>query len=162
MTPPDIAPPSFAGMGWLLVLNLAAATLGVLVLSYAFRQTWRGWRADPDARGSAPELMRRIIGLMLAGETLRALSDALAMYGWNPAAQSSGGWGIAGRFLDPIGLGLVISGAVIWLLTEDGLMGQARTPPPFHPIWEDRETIIRMGKLAFIAVGVALCPVIFR
>lgn len=168
VTASAVAPPSFMGMDWLLVVNLTLATLGFLVFSFAARQTWAHWFRDMrevqggDRRGSAAELVRRMVGLMLTGATLRALSDALALYGWDPASRSSGGWATAGRFLDPIGLTLMIAAAVIWLLTQSGVMGQLRVQPLFKPIWEQREVMIRVGLFTFLALVMALCPVLFR
>jgi hypothetical protein len=75
---------------------------------------------------------------------------------------SSGGWATAGRFLDPLGLGLMLTAAVIWLLTRRGLIGQLRTPPPFSPMWEGWEVRKRLIAFAVAAVLLALLPVVFR
>lgn len=157
-------PPSFMGMDWLMVANLFMAAFGLLAVSFAARQTWGMWwdiRAD-DGKNSAPEITTRIIGLMLGGSTLRLLSDALALYGWDRVAQSSGGWATAGRLIDPIGIGLIVSGALVWLLTRNGLVGQLRVPPPFFPIWEDRDTKRRLAAFAVLAFLLALCPVVLQ
>ena len=158
------APLSFLGMDWLFLLNMTLAALGVLVFSYVARVTIAAWWRDRhlDARGSAPELMRRIFALFTAGATLRALSDMIALYGWNPEEASSGGWAVAGRFLDPMGFMLMLAAGVIWLLTKKGLVGQLRTPPPFQPLWEGWDMRRRLLLFAIAAFALALCPVIFR
>ncbi len=58
--PMTAAPPSFLGMEWLLAINLAAATLALLVLSFAARRVWDAWRSTPDRTNSAAELMQRM------------------------------------------------------------------------------------------------------
>ena len=158
------APPSFAGMDWLFVVNLGMAALGFLVLSFAARDIWRTWLAvrAVDPKGSAPELMFRVLTLVLTGATCRALSDGLSLYGYDPLTRSSGGWATASRFLDPMGFALMIWGVVILLLTKRGLLGQLRTPPPFMPIWEGRDIKARLAIFAACAMGLALCPVLFR
>lgn len=159
-----LAPPSFAGMDWLLVINLTAVTFGLLVISRAAYDTTVDWREEwrNGTRGSAAEITLRVVALIFWGGTCRLLSDALSLYGWNPVTQSSGGWATAGRFLDPLGVVCFATAAIIWLLTRDGLIEQARVKPLHFPLWEGRETVLRMCAFAIIALGVALCPVIFR
>jgi len=159
--PMTIAPPSFNGMGWLVVVNLAVMTIatliGVMVIVKLIGDWWK--HRALDVRWS-PAAIYRLIGILFAsGITLRCGAEAVSLWGWNPQdPAATAGYLIAKRMVDPIAVGFGVSGLMVYILSEPGLIQQQRKEPFPVDMWLAWPMVQRMlwlgGTTIIAAIGV--------
>ena len=159
--PMTIAPPSFNGMGWLVVVNLAMMTIatliGVMVIVKLAGDWWRHRRQDT---WMSPAAIYRFLGVMFAlGITLRCGAEALSLWGWNPQDPlATAMYLTAKRMVDPVAVTFGVTGLMVYILSEPGMIEQQRKEPFPVDMWLAWPMVKRMlwlGGLTFIAaVGV--------
>ncbi len=159
--PQTLAPPSFNGMGWLVVINLAVMTIATLIgvmVIVKLVGDWVKWR-DRDVWLS-PASIYRVLGILFAtGITLRCGAEAVNLWGWNPHDPvATGIYLTAKRLVDPIAVACGIAGLMTYILSEPGMIEQQRKIP--FPVdmwlaWPMVKRMLRLGLLTFVAaIGV--------
>ena len=84
--PRTIAQPSFEGMGWLVVINLAVMTIATLVgVMVVAKLAGDGWKHRRQDVWLSPASIYRLLGILFAfGITLRCGAETVSLWGWNP------------------------------------------------------------------------------
>ncbi len=159
--PQTIAQPSFNGMGWLVVINLACMTIatmvGVMVLAKLIGDWIKHRRQDTWL---SPASIYRTLGILFAaGITLRCGVEALTLWGWNPHDPiQTGAYNTVKRLFDPFAVALGISGLLLYICSEPGMIEQQRVKPFPVDMWLAWPMVRRMLWLGFLtflaAVGV--------
>lgn len=159
MGPATVAPPSFDGQGWLVVINLAAFTFAFLLCAM-LAVKWIGdiWRNRKRDTLDHPVTIWRGIGiaLTLAG-VLRFGIAAAVLWGWNPLDPV----GTAAvltlqRYVDPIAAALGIGGLATFFLSERGMVDQLRKEPFPLNMWASLPMLKRPAFLAVICLIAAI------
>lgn len=159
--PATLAPPSFEGMGWLVALNMGIMTIAFLGGAMVVAKLVGDWvKHRHQDTGRSPAAIYRLIGILFAaGITVRCGAEALALWGWDtrdPAATAS--YLTLKRFLDPAAVGFGLSGLLIYVCSEPGMIEQQRKKP--WPInmwlaWPMVKRMLWLGGITFIAaIGV--------
>lgn len=159
--PMTLAPPSFNGMGWLVVLNLAVMTIATMVGVMVLIKLGGDWlkHRRRDAWLS-PAVIYRLLGMLFsAGITLRCGAEALNLWGWNPQdPAATGAYLVAKRLIDPLAVGCGLAALMTYILSEPGMIEQQRKEPFPVDMWLAWPMVKRMlwlGLLTFVAaIGV--------
>lgn len=159
--PQTIAQPSFNGMGWLVVINLACMTVatlvGLMVVTKLAGDWWRHRRQDVWL---SPAAIYRLLGILFAtGITIRCGVEALTLWGWNPADPvMTGMYNTIKRMFDPIAVVFGVGGLLLYVCSEPGMIEQQRKEPFPIDMWLAWPMVRRMlwlGLLTLLAaVGV--------
>jgi hypothetical protein len=153
--PMTVAPPSFDGHGWLVVLNLAAMTaatiIALMVLAVVIAEAVRGRKRDV---GWAPARLWRItLALFAVGITLRCGVEALTLWGWDPRTPAATArFLVAKRIVDPMAVACGVSGLALGVLTLPGILEQLRRAPLPERIWQAWPMIRRMSGVAVLCL----------
>ncbi|EZP57266.1 hypothetical protein [Sphingomonas sp. RIT328] len=157
--PMTAAPPSFDGHGWLVVLNLAAATFACVVAIMfavdAVRGIVRNWGRD---RPSHPVSIWRYAGLCFAlGIGMTRGGTALVLWNWNPRDPAGTGWCLTfQRFLDIPAMCFGILGLGILYLTSRGMVPQLRRRPLPIQLWASLPMLRRPAGIALLSLIAAI------
>ncbi|KQU53221.1 hypothetical protein ASG67_10460 [Sphingomonas sp. Leaf339] len=159
--PMTLAPPSFNGMGWLVVVNLAVMTIatmvGVMVIVKLAGDWLKHRRLDTWL---SPASIYRLLGILFAcGITLRCGAEAVSLWGWNPQDPiATGVYLTAKRLTDPIAVTFGVGGLMMFILSEPGMIEQQRKEPWPVNMWLALPMVKQMlwlGGITFIAaIGV--------
>ena len=159
--PQTIAPPSFNGMGWLVAINMGVMTIafltGIMVVVKLAGDWIKHRSLDP---WPSPASIHRLVGILFAtGITIRCGAEALSLWGWDPRDPvASASYLTIKRFLDPIAVGFGLSGLLVYVCSEPGMIVQLRKVPFPIDMWLAWPMVRRMlclGALTFIAaIGV--------
>lgn len=163
--PHTLAPPSFDGHGWLVVINLVVMT-GALVMASTtvaglVGDAWRTRRRD--RRNDPIAVWRWPLICFAAGMALRTGVEALNLWGWNPLDPVGTGWlQTMKRFVDPISVSLGLVALAIIELSKRG-MGQQLLKRPF-PInmWASMPMLKRPAMVCLLALIAAIAVVSTR
>jgi hypothetical protein len=159
--PQTIAQPSFEGMGWLVVINLACMTIatfvGVMVVVKLVGDWWKHRTQDVWL---SPAWIYRSLGILFAtGITIRCGVEALTLWGWDPRDPvMTGAYNTVKRLFDPFAVACGISGLLLYICSEPGMIEQQRKKPA--PVdmwlaWPMVKRMLRLGALTFVAaIGV--------
>lgn len=159
--PQTLAPPSFNGMGWLVVTNLAVMTIATLIGFMVIVKLVGDWvKHRRQDVWRSPACIYRLLGILFAfGITLRCGAEAVCLWGWNPHDPvATGVYLTAKRMIDPIAVGCGISALITYILSEPGMIEQQRKEP--FPVnmwlaWPMVKRMLRLGLLTFVAaIGV--------
>lgn len=159
--PQTIAQPSFEGMGWLVVINLACMTIATLIgLMVAVKLIGDWWRHRSQDTWLSPAWIYRLLGILFAcGITVRCGVEALTLWGWDPRDPvMSGAYATVKRLFDPVAVVAGVSGLLLYICSEPGMIEQQRKEP--FPIdmwlaWPMVKRMLRLGALTFVAaIGV--------
>jgi hypothetical protein len=157
--PQTIAPPSFDGHGWLVVLNLAAMTaatiIAMMAVAVVLTEAWRGRERDV---GLAPARLWRIALLLFAtGIGLRCGVEALTLWAWDPRTPvATARFLIAKRLVDPVAVACGISGLALSVLSLPGVLEQLRREPLTDRIWQTWPIIRRMILVVLLSLVAAI------
>lgn len=163
--PATVAPPSFDGQGWLVVVNLAMMTAAfVLALMMAvdlMRHIWRRRRCD---RPRHPVTVWRGMVLCFAvGIGLRSGGAAVVLWGWNPLRpDDTGALLLLQRMIDPVAVAFGLTGLAIAYLSAPGVVYQLRRRP--HPLdfWTKLPMLWRPAAIVALSVAAAVGVVATR
>ncbi|MCU6454359.1 hypothetical protein LPN01_09730 [Sphingomonas sp. A2-49] len=159
--PQTIAQPSFNGMGWLVVINLACMTIatmvGVMVLVKLIGDWLKHRREDTWL---SPAGIYRTLGILFAaGITIRCGAEALTLWGWDPRDPvATGTYNTVKRLFDPFAVACGLSGLLLYICSEPGMVEQQRKVP--FPVdmwlaWPMVKRMLQLGLLTFVAaIGV--------
>ena len=157
--PQTLAPPSFNGMGWLVVVNLAVMTIATLIGIMVIVKLVGDWvkhrRKDVWL---SPASIYRLLGILFAaGITIRCGAEAVSLWGWNPHDPvATGIYLTAKRMFDPIAVSCGIAGLMVYILSEPGMIEQQRKIPFPVDMWLAWPMVKRMLWLAALAFVAAL------
>lgn len=159
--PATLAPPSFDGHGWLVVINLAVMTaVCVLALMFfvdAVRAIRRNWGKDLVTH---PVTIWRIAGMFFAmGLAIRCGAEALSLWNWDPRDPlATGWWLVAKRFADPVAAVCGATGLGVLYLSARGMVVQLRQQPFPVDMWSSLPMLKRPGWIIAVwlvaAIGV--------
>ncbi len=159
--PRTIAQPSFEGMGWLVVINLAwmtfATLIGVMVAVKLIGDWIKHRRQDPWL---SPASIYRTLGILFAlGITVRCGAEALTLWGWDPRDPIATGWyNTLKRLIDPFAVTFGVCGLMLYICSEPGMIQQQRKEPFPINMWLAWPMVRRMLWLGLFtsiaAIGV--------
>jgi hypothetical protein len=128
--PMSVAPPSFDGHGWLVVINLAVFTAAALVCAMAAGKMILDLWRDGHRRGPLVVLLRGLMLLIFGGMTIRTGVEALSLWGWDPHDPvTTGTYLFVKRLLDPLGGAAYLLAACVFRATDDALVSKLEQPP---------------------------------
>ncbi len=157
--PMTAAPPSFDGHGWLVVLNLAAATFACVVAIMfavdAARAIGRNWGKDLK---SHPVSIWRGAGLCFAvGIAITRGASAMALWNWDPRNPTGTGWFLTlQRFLDLPAMCFGVAGLGILYLSSRGMVAQLRRRPFPIDMWASLPMLRRPAGIALLSLIAAI------
>ena len=163
--PMTIAPPSFDGVGWLVVANMWTLTAGFLIALMMVlllgTDWWRYRRQDPLF---SPAWLWRLTGMFFAvGITLRCGGGALELWGWNPEAPAATGrFLFVKRLMDPVAVSFGMAGLLTFAFSMPGMLRSLRRVPFPVPMWQSWPILRRMGWLALLSLAAAAAVVSLR
>jgi hypothetical protein len=159
--PHTIAQPSFEGMGWLVVINLACMTVATLVgLMVAVKLIGDWFKHREQDPWLSPASIYRTLGILFAaGITIRCGVEALTLWGWDPRDPvATGSYNTFKRIFDPVAVTFGVTGLMLYICSEPGMIEQQRKEPFPIDMWLAWPMVRRMlwlGVSTFIAaVGV--------
>lgn len=159
--PGTLAPPSFEGLGWLVVINLSAMTASFLFASaLMMNMAIELWIHRKYDRLLNPVSLWRCCGLLIGfAGTLRFGAEAMVLWGWDPdTPNTSGLFTTIKRFVDPIAALSVVGCMAIFKLSERGMVAQLRKRPFPIDMWASLPMLRRPAIIAalslFAAAGV--------
>lgn len=157
--PATVAPPSFDGHGWLVVLNMAAmsaATLiALMVLIYIGQMALRDRYSFPR---DTPLRVWRFIGAMFAaGIMLRCGIEAANIWGWDPLRPGeTARFLFAKRLVDPIAVAFGTTGLATFVLSLPGMIEQLGKEPLPISMWQSKRILRNMIALSACALVAAI------
>lgn len=157
--PMTAAPPSFDGHGWLVVLNLAAATFATVIAIMfavdAIRAIHRNWGKDLR---NHPVTIWRWAGLCFAmGIAITRGASAMALWNWDPRNPTGTGWFLTlQRFLDLPAMCFGVAGLGILYLTSRGMVPQLRRRPLPIQLWASLPMLRRPAGIALLSLIAAI------
>lgn len=157
--PMTAAPPSFDGHGWLVVLNLAAATfatvIAIMFVVDAVRGIVRNWGKDLR---NHPVTIWRWAGLCFAlGIAITRGGSAMALWNWDPRNPTGTGWFLTlQRFLDLPAMCFGVAGLGILYLTSRGMVPQLRRRPLPIQLWASLPMLRRPAGIALLSLIAAI------
>lgn len=159
--PMTLAPPSFDGHGWLVVINLAGMTAVFVVAAMFAVDAFRGWwRNRGRDRWMHPVTIWRSAGFCFAvAIVIRCGGEAISLWNWDPRDPAVTAWYLTlKRFLDPFALAFGVTGLGLLYLSSRGMVAQLRRRPFPIDMWASLPMLKRpaaIGMLSLIAaIGV--------
>lgn len=162
---PSTLPPSFNGDASLYLPNLFGMTamffLGAMMVGKQATRIWSNRFYDHPLH---PVSLYRIITMLAgAGLMLRCGTEAMLLWGWDPANPSQvARIMMAKRWIDPISLGCAFTWMSIVILGEPGIEHQLRKAPLPVDMWSRWPTLVRAGGVILLSFVAALAAVCFR
>lgn len=157
--PQTLAPPSFNGMGWLVVINLAVMTIATLIGIMVIVKLVGDWiKHRRQDVWLSPASIYRLLGILFAtGITIRCGAEAVNLWGWNPHDPiATGIYLTAKRMFDPIAVTCGITGLMVYILSEPGMIEQQRKIPFPVDMWLAWPMVKRMLWLGLLTFGAAI------
>lgn len=157
--PATLAPPSFDGHGWLVVVNLAGMSFAFIVATMFAYDAWRAVRRN---RGldlpNHPVSIWRWAGLCFAtGIGIRTFFAAVTLWNWDPRDPVGTGWYLTlQRFADPIGLAFGLAGLGILYLSAPGMVAHLRRRPFPIRMWASLPMLRRPAAIALLSLIAAV------
>ncbi|MGN7160862.1 hypothetical protein [Sphingomonas sp. SAFR-052] len=159
--PATVAPPSFDGQGWLVVVNLAVMTAALVLATMMavdlIRHIWR--RRALDKLCHPVTVWRGMVLCFATGIAIRSGGAAMVLWGWNPLNPAgTGTLLLLQRLMDPIAVAFGLSGLALAYMAAPGMVMQLRRKP--HPVdfWTALPLLKRpawiVGLSLFAALGV--------
>lgn len=157
--PQTIAQPSFNGMGWLVVTNLAFMTIATLIGAMVVIKLVGDWvRHHRQDVWPSPASIYRLLGIVFAtGITIRCGVEALTLWGWDPTDPvMTGTYNTVKRLFDPFAVVCGLSGLALFICSEPGMTEQLRKDP--YPInmwlaWPMVRRMMMLAVLTFVAAA---------
>ncbi|WP_230769543.1 hypothetical protein [Sphingomonas sp. Leaf4] len=163
--PATVAPPSFDGHGWLVVINLAMMTaafvLATMMVVDLIRHVWRRRRTD---RRSHPVTLWRLTILCFAvGIAVRSMGAAAVLWGWNPLQPGeTATLLLLQRLLDPIALAAGLTGLALAYVSAPGMVWQLRRRPFPIDFWTALPLLKRPAIIVALSAIAAIGVVVTR
>ncbi|PXA90003.1 hypothetical protein DMC47_28115 [Nostoc sp. 3335mG] len=153
--PATVAPPSFDGQGWLVVINLAVMTaafvLATMMAVDLIRRVWQ--RRTTDLVRHPVTVWRGMVLCFATGIAIRSCGAAMVLWGWNPLNPTgTGTLLLLQRLMDPVAVACGLTGLALAYMAAPGMVMQLRRKP--HPV--DFWTRLPMLKRPAAIVGLSL------
>ena len=160
--PATVAPPSFDGQGWLVVINLAIMTaacpLATMMVVDLARRAWARRREDRSAHPVT--IWRLTILCFAAGIALRSGAEAATLWGWDPLDPAgTGAFLFAKRLIDPVAMLFGLTGLTLSYLSARGIVEQLRKRPFPIDFWASLP-MLRQPAAIVVLCGVAAVGVV--
>jgi hypothetical protein len=157
--PHTVAPPSFDGHGWLVVINLVVMT-GAMVMATTTVAGLIGdaWRTRSRDRHNDPIAVWRIPLICFAtAMALRTGVEALILWGWNPLDPVGTGWlQTFKRFVDPFSVAFGLVGLAVVELSKRGMGAQLLKRPFPINMWASLPMLKRPAMVCLLALIAAI------
>lgn len=163
--PGTLAPPSFEGMGWLVVVNLATMTFGFLFASALggnmLHELWVHRKYD---HWRHPVSLWRWGGFLIGSAgTLRFGAEALVLWGWDPMTpDATAFYTTLKRFFDPVAAAMVVTFMALFKLSERGMIQQLRRRPLPIDMWASLPMLKKPAIIAGLSLAAAVGVVSLR
>ncbi|MBI0475014.1 hypothetical protein D9601_06520 [Sphingomonas sp. MA1305] len=157
--PPTLAPPSFDGHGWLVVVNLAGMTFTCIVAAmFAYDALAAMLRNNGRDLPNHPVTIWRRAGFCFAaGIAVRTFFAAVALWNWNPRDPIGTGWFLTlQRFADPIALAFGLAGLGMFYLSAPGMVAHLRRKPFPIAMWASLPMLRRPAAIALLSLIAAV------
>jgi len=163
--PGTVAPPSFDGHGWLVVINMVVSTVGSILagmLACKLGKDWYRHRAqDP---WPTPTAIYRMLGI--AGSIAVFIVcglEALTLWGWNPRDPDGTAWYLTTqRMVAPVGRIFTFGWIGLYTLAEPAMIEHLRKQPFPMRMWPRLRLLYRPAMIFLLALIAALAVVSFR
>nr|WP_317893695.1 hypothetical protein [uncultured Sphingomonas sp.] len=163
--PRSQAPPSFNGDPTLFAWNLFLMTAGMFLgFMLSARQAQRIWAQRVYDHPLHPvTLYRGITFLAAVALMIRCGTEALNLWGWNPADPATYARVVmAKRWLDPVALGCGLSWMAIVVLGEPGIEYKLRSGPLPVDMWSRWPVLARAAGIVLLSGIIAAAAVLLR
>jgi len=157
--PMTLAPPSFDGHGWLVVVNLAGMTAVCVVAAMFAVDALFAWRRN---RGqdlwNHPVTIWRVAGFCFAcAIVIRCGGEAVSLWNWNPRDPAATGWFLTlKRFMDPFALLFGVTGLGMLYLSSRGMVAQLRRRPFPIDMWASLPMLKRPAAIGILSLIAAI------
>lgn len=153
--PRTLAPPSFEGHGWLVVINMmATTTASILAAMLAVKLIKDWWRHRPDDGWPTPTAIYRALGICgsLAVFIVCGM-EALTLWGWNPRDPVGTAWYLtAQRLVAPFGRLFTFGWIGLYVLAEPAMIAHLRKQPFPLRMWPRLRLLYRPAMIALLAL----------
>lgn len=157
--PRTIAPPSFEGHGWLVVINIvmttAPAILALMLAGKLVKDWYRHGAQDP---WPTPTAIYRTLGI--AGSLAVVIAcgmEALTLWGYNPRDPEGTAWYLtAQRLVAPIGRAFTFSWIGLYVLAEPAMIEHLRKQPFPLRMWPRLRLLYRPAMIVLLALIAAV------
>lgn len=163
--PLTVAPPSFDGHGWLVVINLAFFTaMAVIAASFWWEQVKALWRYRRRDRLGHPVTIWRWMGFCLfLAISLRCGVGAWALWRWNPGDPAGTAAALTlQRFVDPVALAFGLCAMTLFMLSARGMVPQLRREPLELRMWASLPMLKRPAMILAASMLAAIGVVSLR
>lgn len=153
--PMTVAPPSFDGHGWLVVINLAWFTAGfVLFTMLAFSASRDLWRCRHLDRFNHPVTVLRFAMLLLGvAGLLRFGAEGATLWGWNPRDPVTTGYLLlVKRLIDPVAATIGLGAIALLYLSKHSMEEQLRKRPFPVRLWASLPMLKRPAAIVALAM----------
>ena len=157
--PATLAPPSFDGHGWLVVINLAGMTFACIVaIMFAYDAVQAILRnRGRDMKNHPVSIWRRAGLCFAAGIAIRTGVAAVCLWNWDPRDPTGTAWFLTlQRFVDPIALACGLAGLCILYLSAPGMVAQLRRRPFPIAMWASLPMLRRPAAIALLSLIAAV------
>lgn len=157
--PATVAPPSFDGHGWLVVINLACMTFATVVaLMFAIDAIRAARRNRGRDLPSHPVSIWRRAGFCFAmGIFITRGFGALVLWNWDPLKPAATGWYLTlQRFADLPAMAFGLAGLAFFYLSAPGMTAQLRRRPFPIDMWASLPMLKRPAWIALLSLIAAL------
>lgn len=157
--PMTLAPPSFNGHGWLVVLNLAGFTAGFIIATMLslkmFRDIWR--HRATDKLHHPVTVWRAFGGTVSLAMAVRFGPAAMVLWGWDPEHAASTAWLLTlQRLTDPIAFTLGLLALAGFEISGKGMAAHLKREPLPLRIWASREQLKRPACITLLSLIAAI------
>lgn len=157
--PMTVAPPSFNGHGWLVVVNLAGFTAGfVIATMLAIKMARDIWRHRETDRLHHPVTVWRAFGGAVSlAMAVRFGPAAMVLWGWDPEQAASTAWLLTlQRLTDPVAFTLGLLALGLFEISGKGMAQHLRREPLPLRIWASRDQLRRPTCIAILSLIAAI------
>lgn len=157
--PMTVAPPSFDGHGWLVVLNLAGFTAGfVISLMVALKMARDIWQHRAVDKLHHPvTIWRAFGGTVSLAMAIRFGPAAMVLWGWNPEQAHTTGWLLTfQRFTDPIAFTLGLLALALFEISGRSMAEHLRKEPLPTKLWASRHQLKRPTCIFLLSLIAAI------
>ena len=157
--PATVAPPSFDGHGWLVVLNLAGFTAGfVISLMLALKMMRDIWLNRAEDKLHHPvTVWRGFGGAVSLAMAIRFGPAAMVLWGWDPQQAHATGWLLTfQRFTDPIAFTLGLLALGLFEISGRTMAEHLRKEPLPTKLWASRHQLKRPTCIFLLSLIAAI------
>lgn len=157
--PMTLAPPSFNGHGWLVVVNLAGFTAGFIVATMlAIKMARDIWRHRAVDKLHHPVTVWRAFGGAVSlAMAVRFGPAAMVLWGWDPEQASSTAWLLTlQRMTDPIAFTLGLAALALFEISGRAMADHLKREPLPMRLWARREQLRRPLCITILSLVAAI------